>query len=141
MLDIDEDNQDNRSEQSDSDTASDSTTSASDSSNKQEEATSEDWDQQIPEDLPVDSNWDDVYQSLPAATPAPSGDLPDFESHTSSIASIHDHLLWQLNLTPMSDTDRIIAITLIDSVDDDGYLKGELDQILEHVKPGAATGR
>ncbi len=133
MLDIDEDNQDNTSEQSDNDTASDPTTSASDTSNKQDEATSEDWDQQIPEDLPVDSNWDDVYQSLPAATPAPSGDLPDFESHTSSIESIHDHLLWQLNLTPMSDTDRIIAITLIDSVDDDGYLKGELDQILEHL--------
>ncbi|EGG99130.1 RNA polymerase sigma-54 factor RpoN [gamma proteobacterium IMCC2047] len=92
-----------------------------------------DWDQQIPEDLPVDSNWDDVYQSLPASTPAPSGDLPDFESHTSSTESIHDHLLWQLNLTPMSDTDRIIAITLIDSVDDDGYLKTELEQIVEHL--------
>lgn len=92
-----------------------------------------DWSQQIPEDLPVDSNWDDVYQSLPTPAPAPSGDLPDFESHTSSSDSIQDHLLWQLNLTPMSDTDRIIAITLIDSVDDDGYLKAALDNIAEQL--------
>ncbi|MEH6357388.1 MAG: RNA polymerase factor sigma-54 [Pseudomonadales bacterium] len=91
------------------------------------------WSQQIPEELPVDSSWDDVYQSLPPATPAPSGDLPDFESHTSSSDTIQDHLLWQLNLTPMSDNDRIIAITLIDSVDDNGYLNGELDNIAEHL--------
>jgi len=136
MLDIDEGNQDTTPEQADGDKnteAVEPTATAADSSDEQSGATSEEWDQQIPEDLPVDSNWDDVYQSLPAATPAPSGDLPDFESHTSSTESIHDHLLWQLNLTPMSDTDRIIAITLIDSVDDDGYLKGELNQIIEHL--------
>lgn len=105
----------------------------SDSSDDYNDTADGDWSQQIPEELPVDSNWDDVYQSLPIAAPAPSGDLPDFESHTSSADSIQDHLLWQLNLTPMSDIDRVIAITLIDSVDDDGYLKGDLENIAEHL--------
>jgi RNA polymerase sigma-54 factor len=97
------------------------------------DATDGEWSQQIPEELSIDSSWDDIYQSLPQATPAPSGDLPDFESYTASSDSIQDHLLWQLNLTPMSDTDRIIAITLIDSVDDDGYLKGDLANMAGHL--------
>ncbi|MEZ5525207.1 MAG: RNA polymerase factor sigma-54 [Pseudomonadales bacterium] len=97
------------------------------------DAASEEWNEQIPEDLPVDSNWDDVYQSMPAATPAGAAELPDFESQTSREESIHDHLLWQLNLTPMSDTDRIIAITLIDSVDNDGYLTTPLASVADQL--------
>lgn len=93
----------------------------------------ESWNQEIPQDLPVDSNWDDVYQSLPTPSPSSSSDLPDFESNTSSAETIHDHLLWQLNLTPMSDTDRVIAITLIDSVDNDGYLKASLDNMVNQL--------
>ena len=143
MLDIDEGHNDNSSEQTGNDSpepadqntaqSAEPVTANADSNDDFNETPGEDWQQQIPEDLPVDSNWEDVYQSLPPAAPAPSGDLPDFETHTSSSDSIQDHLLWQLNLTPMSDTDRIIAITLIDSVDDDGYLKGELELIAEHL--------
>jgi len=143
MLDIDEGHNDNNTEPTnnentdapESNTAqpAEPVTANADSSDDFNEMPGEDWQQQIPEDLPVDSSWEDVYQSLPQAAPAPSGDLPDFETHTSSSDSIQDHLLWQLNLTPMSDTDRIIAITLIDSVDDNGYLKAELEHIVEHL--------
>lgn len=139
MLDLDDGQHNN--EQSENEKNTDKNTAASEASAEAGNSSGDDinaeenaeWDQQIPEDLPVDSNWDDVYQSLPATTPAPGGDLPDFETHTSSTESIQDHLLWQLNLTPMSDTDRIIAITLIDSVDDDGYLKAELEQVVEQL--------
>ena len=140
MLDIEDTNNEietdkKESEQTDSGTeqVSDQSSASADSDDDFNDSAGEDWNQQIPEELPVDSNWDDVYQSLPPAAPAPSGDLPDFETHTSSADTIQDHLHWQLNLTPMSDTDRIIAITLIDSVDDDGYLKGVLEHIAEHL--------
>lgn len=33
-----------------------------------------------------------------------------------------DHLRWQLELSPMSDIDRIIAATIIDAINDDGFL-------------------
>lgn len=132
MLDLDEGNNETDVDQPDRDNTESPESQASETNSPESDAADE-WDQAIPQDLPVDSNWDDIYQSLPQATPAPSGDLPDFETHTSSTDSIQDHLLWQLNLTPMSDTDRIIAITLIDSVDDDGYLKASLEQLVEHL--------
>lgn len=99
------------------------------------------WSESIPEDLPVDSAWDDVYQSMPASNySAPDGDTGNFEANTTVTESIQDHLLWQLNLTPMSDTDRIIAITIIDSITNDGYLNTPLESILASVNAGIESG-
>jgi len=140
MLDIEDSNNEIETDKTDAEKnnpdaqqANDNNSAQTDSSEDFKESSDEDWSQQIPEELPVDSNWDDVYQSLPPSAPPPSGDLPDFETHTSSSDSIQDHLHWQLNLTPMSDIDRVIAITLIDSVDDNGYLKGSPENIAEHL--------
>ena len=44
------------------------------------------------------------------------------ESQDAEVEDLRDHLLWQLNLTPMSPRDRAIAIAIIEAVDDDGYL-------------------
>lgn len=43
---------------------------------------------------------------------------------------LHDHLLWQLNLTPMPDHCRLIATTMIEAIDDDGYLHESDEDIL-----------
>lgn len=40
--------------------------------------------------------------------------------------------MWQLDLTPFSDTDRTIALALIDAIDDYGYLTQSLEEILEN---------
>src|SRR5687768_8420113 len=44
---------------------------------------------------------------------------------------LRDHLLWQLNLTPMSGRDRAIAAAIIEAIDDDGYLAESDDGICE----------
>src|SRR5690606_21535236 len=49
--------------------------------------------------------------------------------------SLHSHLLWQLNLAPMSDTDRLIATTLIDCINEQGYLEESLEEVLESFDP------
>ena len=49
---------------------------------------------------------------------------------------LHDHLLWQLNLTPMPEHCRVIATTMIEAIDDDGYLHESDEDILRSV--GAA---
>ena len=56
------------------------------------------------------------------------GDV-DFLAFRSSAATLHDHLLWQLNLTPFGPTDRAIATTIIDSISEDGYLTSDLEEI------------
>lgn len=88
------------------------------------------WEDNIPEQLTVDTNWDDVYQnSYTSGSPAPDND--DFESRDAASESLQDHLLWQLNLTTMSDTDRLIAMAIIDAVDANGQLSASLESILE----------
>ena len=80
--------------------------------------TSEDeWSNTIPEDLPVDTAWDDIYTNNAPSGPAPEDDNNAFEQRNSATESLADHLDWQLNLTPMSDRDRFIAMSLIDATD------------------------
>jgi RNA polymerase sigma-54 factor len=63
---------------------------------------------------------------------APRGAAPDedgLEPQDAEPEDLRDHLLWQLNLTPMSARDRAIAAAIIEAVDDDGYLAESDDTI------------
>ncbi|EFK2137496.1 RNA polymerase factor sigma-54 [Escherichia coli] len=87
---------------------------------------------EIPEELPLDASWDTIYT---AGTPSgTSGDyiddeLPVYQGETTQI--LQDYLMWQVELTPFSDTDRAIATSIVDAVDDTGYLTVPLEDILE----------
>lgn len=90
------------------------------------------WNESIPNDLPVDTSWDDVYQS--SSSPSSSNydnEDSDFESRRAVADSIYDHLMWQLNLTPMSDRDHIIAMAIIDAVEPSGMLSTTITDIFE----------
>ncbi|MCG3169095.1 MAG: RNA polymerase sigma-54 factor [Pseudomonadales bacterium] len=90
----------------------------------------------IPADLAVDTNWDDIYETTGPSTGSGADDEgADFESYTAAATTLADHLLWQLNLTPMSDTDRAIATTLIDAIDADGMLGASVEEIAASVAP------
>lgn len=89
------------------------------------------WEDNIPEHLAVDTNWEDIYQTT-YSTGGPAADNDnDFESRDSASESLQDHLSWQLNLTNLSDTDRLIGEAIIDAVDANGRLSAGLDSILE----------
>ena len=84
----------------------------------------------IPNDLPVDTAWDDIYQTAPASAARSEDDEDmDFGARNSPAETLHDHLVWQLNLTPMNDRDRAIATSIIDAIDDAGYLSLTLEDI------------
>ncbi len=90
--------------------------------------------EQMPEELPVDADWDSVYET-PVSGPreqagGDSGDS-DFLAQRSHANTLYDHLMWQLNLSRFSDTDRIIATALIDAISEDGYLSAELEEICQ----------
>lgn len=90
--------------------------------------------EQMPEDMPTDSQWEDTYQisaNQASSQQSHASDDFDFLSTQSREDSLQDHLSWQLNLTPFSAVDREIAEMLIDGVDDDGYLHTSVDDVIE----------
>ncbi|KLV06182.1 RNA polymerase factor sigma-54 [Photobacterium aquae] len=85
---------------------------------------------EMPEDLPVDTTWDDVYSAGTGSTGiALDDDMPVYQGETTE--SLQDYLTWQLELTPFSETDRTIATAIIDAIDEKGYLSCSTDDILE----------
>ena len=67
-------------------------------------------------------------------SPAPD-DADGLEPQDQEPEDLRDHLLWQLNLTPLSPRDRAIGATLIEAIDDDGYLH-ESDEVLQQILAG-----
>ncbi len=98
--------------------------------------TDSEWSNDIPSELPVDSNWDDVYPTNSAPSSAPTEDTDfDFESRNSASETLYDHLMWQLNLTPMSETDYFIALSIIDALDNGGMLTTPPEDIHKSFDP------
>jgi RNA polymerase sigma-54 factor len=85
----------------------------------------------IPEELPVDTGWDDIYEGGGSYSRGSEmdSDYRAIENQDGEDQTLRDHLLWQLNLTPTSETDRAIATAIIDALDDDGYLTSSLEDI------------
>ncbi|WP_392561392.1 RNA polymerase factor sigma-54 [Orbus sturtevantii] len=87
---------------------------------------------EISSDISLDVSLDDMYSAG-----SPSGTFSDYcdeellvyqgETHQT----LNEYLMWQLNLTPFSEQDKAIAISLIQSIDDKGYLTSTTQDILE----------
>ncbi len=75
--------------------------------------------------------------SWDAAMSSP-GRMRDSESEAeyygSAEETLQDYLNWQMNLTPFTDRDRNIAMSIIDGIDDDGYLTLSLQEIAESLE-------
>lgn len=88
----------------------------------------------MPEELPLDASWDEIYT---AGTPSGNGvdyqddELPVYRGETTQ--SLQDYLMWQVELTPFTDTDRAIATSIVDAVDDTGYLTVPVEDIVESI--------
>ncbi len=90
----------------------------------------EDIDQPIPEQLPVDTEWDDIYQPVANGSQAADAGDWDYERPVTAGETLQDHLHWQLNLTPMAASDRTIATAIIDAINPDGMLTLSTAEIL-----------
>jgi len=84
----------------------------------------------ISDDMAMDVTWDEYMSAAPASS---SGPMPEDESiyQGSSTETLHEYLMWQLQLTPFSPTDEAIAIAIVEAVDDSGILTLSCEEILE----------
>ncbi len=93
------------------------------------------WSDEIGADLPVDTEWEDVYPATEISPGSGSASSEDrdflFDQHQADSETLHEHLEWQLNLAGLSDTDRAIGTALIDGIDEDGMLSVSIEDIVE----------
>ncbi|MBL8281850.1 MAG: RNA polymerase factor sigma-54 [Acinetobacter junii] len=96
--------------------------------NENKDLTSELNADHLPNDLPVDTEWDDIYthQSTALATP----EYEEREDNRQIHLSLKEHILEQVNLLHFSRVDKLIAYCIVDSLNDKGFLDADLTDIL-----------
>ncbi len=63
----------------------------------------------------------------------PADDDSDFKQQETLQISLREHLLSQLKLMPLSERDQTLALLLVDSINEDGYLEESLEEIAENM--------
>lgn len=86
----------------------------------------------LPDDLPVDTDWDDVYTHQPTSLGA--AEYEEREDNRQGHLSLQQHLIEQVNLLHFSKIDKLIAHCIIDSLDDKGFLEVEISEITTSVR-------
>ncbi|MFQ5581983.1 MAG: RNA polymerase factor sigma-54 [Mariprofundaceae bacterium] len=70
-----------------------------------------------------DNRWEAMY------TPSHREGMPDLEQQWQGEQILSDSLHEQINRQPMSETERLIAQALIDSLEDDGYFRADPSEL------------
>jgi RNA polymerase sigma-54 factor len=83
-----------------------------------------DWSEpDAPAEAPIDF-------SLSSAGSSGNRAEEDFEPQNAAPETLQEHLLWQLNLTPLNSRQRLIATVIIDALNADGYLAEGIEGVL-----------
>ena len=91
-----------------------------------------------------DEHWDregEPWQERigPASDPG-DDDFGGAGERAASAETLRDHLLWQLHLGHFSQRDQGIGVALVDAIDEDGYLRDDLEAIAAGLRPGIDAG-
>ena len=81
-----------------------------------------------------DVDWDNYlseYNTGRTELPFEERDLPSFENTVSTKTNLHDHLMWQLNLSNLDDEQKQVGAHIIGNLDEDGYLDISLEEICQ----------
>ncbi len=81
------------------------------------------------------SSWEDYFDTDLRRGEAEYGassqdEFPSYEQTVAKSASLEDHLLWQLSLSGLSPREKEIGRLIIGNLDDDGYLRMTLDDLV-----------
>ncbi|MGB2681660.1 MAG: RNA polymerase factor sigma-54 [Candidatus Competibacter sp.] len=88
----------------------------------------------LPDELPVDSAWEDIYEPSDGATSYSRGEEEEwdlYERYAGDGESLRDYLYWQMRLTPFSERDLAIATAIIDAINEAGYLTLSLEELCQ----------
>ncbi len=133
----DEETNDNNIESLNSNVSSTASTDTQDELDTRDQIQSE----TISSDLAVDQQWEDwgyVSQGSSSATRNNEENTQtDYQGETSE--SLQEQLQWQIDMMPLSETDKAIATILIDSIDDRGYLGVSPEEVVDMLQDENTT--
>lgn len=61
-------------------------------------------------------------------------DSPTIENLSSVGPSLKSHLLWQLQMAPLTDEEKFIGVLIIGNIDEDGYLQISVEELAKEFK-------
>ncbi|MDG2018843.1 MAG: RNA polymerase factor sigma-54 [Porticoccaceae bacterium] len=106
-------------------------TQVQDSSERSDNSAETQWERDHSDSIPSE-NWNEVTNT---ATKSLSNDNEfNLDTFYQVTESLQDHLFWQLNLITLSSRDKAVAEAFIDSVNDNGFLCSNLQEITAHLK-------
>lgn len=76
----------------------------------------------------------ELYNSCQVSSTASKGSYQGDDNFTNDIKDtsdleLHEHLMWQMKMLSLTETDKAIATALIDAIDDAGYLDCSVEDI------------
>ena len=83
----------------------------------------------------AETDWEDVQRTGPSEAPKSVEPPTTFEYADRSEETLRDHLLWQLELENLDPRTTAIGQSIIDAVNDDGYLTEDLEGIRATLAP------
>lgn len=85
----------------------------------------------LPDELPVDTDWDDVYTHQSTAMERP--EFEEREDNREGHTSLKEHMWVQINLLHFSPVDKLIAYCIVDALDEKGFLDATISEIIQSV--------
>lgn len=86
----------------------------------------------LPDDLPVDTDWDDIYTHQPTSLGSP--EYEEREDNRQGHLGLKEHMLEQINLLHFSQVDKLIAHCIVDSLNAKGFLDADIAEISSSVQ-------
>jgi RNA polymerase sigma-54 factor len=83
---------------------------------------------------PKDFDWENYLGNynapgLPSIREGGGDDAPTYENFLKQSESLSDHLLWQLHLSNMNESEQEIGTEIIGNINEDGYLQAKVEGI------------
>ena len=96
----------------------------------------------VKEEAREDIDWESYLGEYSSTASAPSthevpSEAPSYENFISSPQTLFDHLSWQWGMVEADGVQQQIGLQIMGNLDDNGYLKSEIEEIaaLENVEP------
>lgn len=81
-------------------------------------------------ELPVETAWEILYPNTTTQHDS-SEETNNLDNIYCATPNLHEYLFWQMELTPFSEREHLIANTIIDSINCEGFLSVSTEDLLE----------